>query len=168
LENRGEGAPVKKEKLSVLYSGSAQIDKEYMPLVQDRLYFYQKIAAATAVSAVGAVQDEIIDRFGPLREETINLFKIANLQCALYFYPFSKCKISGTEFSINLEAVPSGVSPQIFFERLHKVFRGGSHPFKFVTGRSGVLVLSFKTASLSDSFSFSKKFVELFSRAAGG
>jgi len=120
------------------------------------------------VSAVSAVQNEIIDRFGPLREETINLFKIANLQCALYFYPFAKCKISGAEFSINLEAVPTGVSPQVFFERLHEVFRGGSPPFKFVAGRSGVLILSFKTASLSDSFSFSKKFVELFSRAAGG
>ena len=167
LEKRGEGTPVKKEKLSVLYSGCAQIDKEYMPLVQDRLYFYQKISAATTVSEVSAVQNEIIDRFGPLREETINLFKIATLQCALYFYPFSKCKISCAEFSINLEAVPSGLRPQLFFEKLHKVFRVSSHPFKFVTGRSGVLVLSFKTASLSDSFSFSKKFVELFSRVAG-
>ena len=168
LEKRGEGPPVKKEKLSVLYSGSAQIEKEYMPLVQDRLFFYQKISAATAVSAIRAIEDEMIDRFGPLRDQTVNLFKIANLQCALYFYPFSKCKISGAGFSINLEAVPSGVSPQVFFERLRRVFRGSAHPLNLVAGRSGVLVLSFKAASLSDSFSFSKKFVELFSRAAGG
>jgi len=85
LEKRGEGTPVKKEKLSVLYSGCAQIDKEYMPLVQDRLYFYQKISAATTVSEVSAVQNEIIDRFGPLREETINLFKIAMKSFIKYF-----------------------------------------------------------------------------------
>ena len=113
------------------------------------------------------MQNEIIDRFGPLREETISLFEIASLQCSLYFYPFSKCKISCAEFSISLEAEPPGIRPQLFFERLHKVFRDGSHPFKFVTGSSGVLVLSFRAASLSDSFSFSKKFVELFSRVAG-
>ena len=168
LEKRGEGSPEKREKISVIYSGSAQINKEYMPLVQDRLYFYQKISVATTVGAIGAVKNEIIDRFGPLREETKNLFSIANFQCALYSYPFSKCKISRTEFSIDLEAVPSGMRPQLFFERLRKVFYSNPYPFKVITGRSGVLVLSFKTSSLFESFSFSKKFVELFSRVAEG
>jgi len=167
LEKRGEGDPIKREKLSVLYSGSAQIDKEYMPLVQDRLYFYQKISETTAVSAVRAIQDEMIDRFGPLRSQTVSLFKIASLRCSLSFYPFSRCKIGDTGFSVNLEAVPSDVSPQAFFERLRGVFRGGAHPLSLITERSGALVLSFKTASVSDSLSFSKKFVELFSRAAG-
>ena len=123
---------------------------------------------ATDVGTVGALKSEIIDRFGPFREETKNLFSIANLQCALYSYPFSRCKISKTEFSIDLEAVPSGVRPQLFFERLRKIFYGNPYPFKIVTGRSGVLVLSFKTPSLSDSLAFSKNFVELFSRVAAG
>jgi transcription-repair coupling factor (superfamily II helicase) len=168
LEKRGEGSSEKREKVSVVYSGGAQIDKEYMPLVQDRLYFYQKISVATTVDTIGAVKSEIIDRFGPLREETRALFSIAKLQCALYSYPFSRCKIGRAEFSIELEAVPSGLRPQLFFEGLRKAFYSSPHSFKIVTGRSGVLVLSFKTPSLSDSLSFSKNFVELFSRVAGG
>ncbi len=167
VEKRGGRVVVKKEKLSVVCSGSAQICLDYMPLVQDRLYFYQKISEAITVGDVDVVYNELVDRFGKITAETNNLFKITYIQCSLYPYPFSRCKIMTSEFSLVLNAVPGGVGPQGFFVLLQKTFNNCGRPFKLKEGPAGSLILSFKTESLKDSFSFSDKFVELFSQLAG-
>ena len=165
VKEKGDGPlDEKREKLIVVFKGSAQIPSDYMPLVQDRLYFYQKISSVTNLKNLNEVSAELRDRFGPLPGEAETLFKLSQIQCSLSSFPISKCNINKFSLSFVLDAIPKGVSPQDFFDSLQRVLKGEAHPFKIETIKNGSLLVSFETASLDDSFSLALLFHELFSR----
>ena len=162
-ESLGEKTSKQKDKLSVVFSGDALIKNEYMPLVQDRLYFYQKISEALSVDDIFSVREELVDRFGPLPIETETLLTISSLQCALYSYPILKIFIKPNVFSVVLGGVPAGLGPSAFFQRLSEAFQDSGRPYKIKNGGEGSLVIAFETVSIKDSLGFSFKFAELFS-----
>ncbi|MBN4080722.1 DEAD/DEAH box helicase [Caldithrix abyssi] len=167
-EKKGDKPVLKKEKLTVVYSGSAQIEANYMPLVQDRLYFYQEISEANTIERLDEIHKELRDRFGLIPQEAENLFKIASIQCSLYQYPVSKCTINGSSSSFVLDNVPKEMPPEQFFDSLQKTLNTYPHPFRIETGKTGVLIISFKTQSIEDSFSLTQRFGELFSQIISG
>ena len=69
-----------KEKAGVVFSGPAFIDEGYMPLVQDRLSFYQKISKVFAVDDLFEIKEEFLDRFGVFGKNIENLFLITEIQ----------------------------------------------------------------------------------------
>jgi transcription-repair coupling factor (superfamily II helicase) len=162
-ESLGEKTSKQKDKLSVVFSGDALIKNEYMPLVQDRLYFYQKISESFSVDDIFSVREELVDRFGPLPIETETLLTISSLQCALYSYPILKSFIKPNVFSVVLGEVPAGLGPSAFFQRLSEAFQDSGRPYKIKNGSEGFLVIAFETVSIKDSLGFSIKFAELFS-----
>ncbi len=167
-ENHGGETGIEKEKLAVVYAGSAQIENDYMPMVQDRLYFYQKLSETKTVAQLDEIRTELRDRFGPIPKVAEDLFKVSSIQCSLYQYPISKCTINSASTSFVLDAVPGEMDPQQFFESLQTTLNNYPHPFRIETGKTGALIVSFKTQSISDSFSLAQKFGELFSRIISG
>ena len=165
VKEKGDGPlDEKREKLIVVFKGSAQIPSDYMPLVQDRLYFYQKISSVTNLKNLNEVSAELRDRFGPLPSEAETLFRLSQIQCSLYSFPLSKCNIDKFSLSFVLDAIPKGVSPQDFFDSLQRVLKGEARLFKIETIKTGSLLVRFETTSLDDSFSLALLFHELFSR----
>jgi transcription-repair coupling factor (superfamily II helicase) len=58
----------------------ALIPEDYLPDVHLRLVLYKRIAAAPDGEALGELEAELIDRFGPLQPATQNLFRITRLK----------------------------------------------------------------------------------------
>ena len=154
----------KKEKAKIVFGGSAQIEKDFMPLVQDRLYFYQKLSSETTVFGLEKIRSELRDRFGPIPKETETLFKITQIQCSLFPYPISKCNLGPSFTSFVLDAVPNEKDPLAFFVSLQRVLNESFYVFKIEPLKSGSLVVSIETSSTGESFSLAMQFQELFSR----
>tara|TARA_B100001750_G_C15024769_1_gene358808 strand:- start:108 stop:530 length:423 start_codon:yes stop_codon:yes gene_type:complete len=51
-----------------------------MPLLQDRLYFYQLLSNANNKKEIITVQEEISDRYGKPHKDTRNLYKITEIR----------------------------------------------------------------------------------------
>ena len=60
----------------IQFYGKAAFSDSYMPLLQDRLYFYQLLSSANNKKEIITVQEEISDRYGKPRKDTRNLYKI--------------------------------------------------------------------------------------------
>ncbi|MCZ8131359.1 MAG: transcription-repair coupling factor [Steroidobacteraceae bacterium] len=56
------------------------IPEDYMPDVHLRLVLYKRISAAPDAEALGELEAEMIDRFGPLQAPTQHLFRITRLK----------------------------------------------------------------------------------------
>ena len=80
-EERG----VKKEDSStIIVSGfSSDLPKGFVPLIEDRLYFYQSLALAGSLEKVGDIKEELVDRFGPLPRRAALLLEISRLRVFL-------------------------------------------------------------------------------------
>ncbi|WP_338084559.1 transcription-repair coupling factor [Desulfoprunum benzoelyticum] len=64
---------------------SAFIPQQYMPDISQRYMTYRRIAALTSAPAAShdELQEELIDRYGPLPQELRNLFRIVSLKADL-------------------------------------------------------------------------------------
>ena len=79
-KSRGEGKNICVPKIQ--YFGNASFDDNYIPLSQDRLYYYQRLSAAKNKQDIGAVQEEVADRYGKPGPGTTNLYKITEIRTA--------------------------------------------------------------------------------------
>jgi len=66
----------------IQYYGNASFNDNYMPLSQDRLYYYQRLSAAKNKQDISAIQEEVIDRYGKPGPDTKNLYKITEIRTA--------------------------------------------------------------------------------------
>ena len=60
----------------IQFFGNASFPDAYMPLPQDRLYYYQRLSAAKNKQDLGAIKEEAVDRYGVPGPGTLNLYKI--------------------------------------------------------------------------------------------
>lgn len=65
---------------TIVFGGSAYFSASYIPLAQDRVYYYQRLAVASNVEDVSAVYGEIVDRFGRMPDESENVVAIAKIR----------------------------------------------------------------------------------------
>ena len=66
----------------IQYFGDASFKDSYIPLSQDRLYYYQRLSASKTKQEVNAVQEEITDRYGKPGPGAKNLFIITATRAA--------------------------------------------------------------------------------------
>ena len=59
---------------------SIRIPEEYVPDINDRLVLYKRISSANNEHEIDQFNDELMDRFGPIPEETKNLERIMRLK----------------------------------------------------------------------------------------
>ena len=79
-KSRGAGKNICVPKIQ--YFGNASFNDNYIPLSQDRLYYYQRLSAAKNKQDLDAVQEEVEDRYGKPGPGTTNLYKITEIRTA--------------------------------------------------------------------------------------
>ena len=67
---------------TIQYFGNASFNDSYMPLSQDRLFYYQRLSTAKDRQDICAIHEEITDRFGRPGADTTNLYKITEIRIA--------------------------------------------------------------------------------------
>ena len=78
-ELRGQGAEQRIEpeiKLPV----PALLPEEYVDAVNHRLVFYKQLSSARNGEELDEIRDELLDRYGPLPAEAVNLFDVIRLK----------------------------------------------------------------------------------------
>ena len=162
-EKSGGGVKKPKEKLRIVFSGSAFIDARYMPLVQDRLYFYQRLSSVNKTEDLFAIKEALLDRFGPFTKNVDALFLLTKTQCLFYPFPVSKCKVSSSSVVFILDSEPKKTNPQKFLEALHGEAKQFGVPFRLVSQKSGGLSLSFDVKNIDVGLEFAVRFANKFS-----
>ena len=59
------------------------LPENYVPLIEDRLYFYQSLALAGSLEKIKDVEDGLLDRFGPLPFESTFLLEVSKIRVLL-------------------------------------------------------------------------------------
>ena len=59
---------------------SSSFDVEYMPLSEDRIYYYQRIASTFRIDELDTLEAEVVDRYGRLLDESKNIFILAKVR----------------------------------------------------------------------------------------
>ena len=163
VEKRGIKTKKGKEKIIISFGGSAHIEESFMPLIEDRLYFYQEIAKTQTTSGLVLVKNEVIDRFGQLPTPIKNLFKISRVQCLFYDYPVLKCKIDPGQTVLLIGDIGGRVDGGVFLKTLCDFFVEKNRILSYKNKNGLTLQLSYDTISYDDSFSFLEELVNLFS-----
>ena len=77
---KGAPPPQKREEVEISSSIPALLPDSYIPEVSSRLQIYRKISALDSEEAIDEAQKELIDRFGPLGDEGINLLNLLKIR----------------------------------------------------------------------------------------
>ncbi|MFQ6677437.1 MAG: DEAD/DEAH box helicase [Fidelibacterota bacterium] len=81
LDEKLKGSGFKKvTRPTVSIKRGAFFSEEYIPIVQDRIYYYQRLASAVNTDEVFAVKYEVLDRYGKMSEEADNVINAAYLR----------------------------------------------------------------------------------------
>ena len=88
---------------------SSSFDTKYMPLSEDRIFYYQRIASSFEVNDLDVLKLEVVDRFGPLVRPAENVFLLAKLRVLYARSMVSKIDINerSVVFSFHKKDTPS-------------------------------------------------------------
>ncbi|MFD4430924.1 transcription-repair coupling factor [Nocardia sp. NPDC058497] len=95
----------------------AHIPPDYIASDRLRLEAYRKLAAAQDDSALAAVVEELVDRYGPLPVEVGRLVSVAKLRLLARAYDVSEIVVTGTTLKIAPLTLPD--SKQLRLKRLY-------------------------------------------------
>ncbi|MFD4368321.1 transcription-repair coupling factor [Rhodococcus sp. NPDC058521] len=95
----------------------AHIPPDYVTSDRLRLEGYRKLAAATDHDGIGAVVDELVDRYGPLPEEVRRLISVAKLRLLAREYGVEEIAVVGTQIKISPMELPD--SKQMRLKRIY-------------------------------------------------
>jgi transcription-repair coupling factor (superfamily II helicase) len=104
---------------------SAYIPEKYMPDISQRYITYRRIAALTSSSPEmhDDLRDELIDRYGPLPLETVNLFRVVALKTGLMALRINKLE-RGTDSLVFSFMTDTPLSPEMLLDYLQKPATG--------------------------------------------
>ena len=80
----------------------AYLPEDYMPDQNQRLSWYKRISRARVKEEIDTLQDELIDRYGPLPEPVRNLMSVALVKLFLLHYRVRELAYTGAEISLAL------------------------------------------------------------------
>ncbi len=147
----------------VSFSGNAFIPDTYVPLVQDRLSFYQRLSEVVNRDEIKAIESELCDRFGPLPKETKNLIHIAETKKVFSSLPVSKIFMSKKETRIIFKDLPLAIDAPVFINQIKEWFDSKAVVFKVKDISGGRLSVEFSSTSFEKSQRLCFQFAELFS-----
>ncbi len=81
--------PIEKGEIKISLDVSANIPNDYISDPMIKIEMYQKLSNAEAEDGLENVTDELIDRFGDIPKETLNLIEIVRIR--------NKCKVIGID-----------------------------------------------------------------------
>ena len=59
---------------------NSSFDKTYIPISEDRIYYYQRLAIVSSDDEFNFLKDEVVDRYGPLSSSANNVFNLTKLR----------------------------------------------------------------------------------------
>ena len=103
--------------LKIVAFFNSSFEASYMPLSEDRIYFYQRIASTLSRSGLDKIESEVVDRFGVLSVGAKNMFYISQLRIVYNMSLVSKIDINRRSVVLSLNKNES-VFFRDYFERL--------------------------------------------------
>ena len=137
--------------------GAAYFPASYMPLAQDRVYYYQRLSVAQGLPGVVTVQNEILDRFGRLPAESENVVSVAKIR--ELFVGCSVKKISLKNKSAAIYFSETKENDPFNLTGLQKLLSSTKRAFRF--NNNGGFAAFIDMNSLNDALSFAAHFAEL-------
>ncbi len=95
----------------------ANLPVEYLPGERLRLEAYRSLAGATTDEKVDAVQEELLDRFGPLPDAVQNLLAVARFKVRCRAYGVSEVSLQGN--TVRFSPVSLAESAQLRLQRVY-------------------------------------------------
>jgi transcription-repair coupling factor (superfamily II helicase) len=136
VKNKRVESGVGSLKISAFFNSS--FEESYMPLSEDRIYYYQRLAVALSGDGLDKTESEVVDRFGVLAVGAKNMFDLSRLRLVYNMSFVSKIDInkSSVMFSFNKN---KSVLFKKYFDRLIENLRLASVGHSFKRGNHGSL-----------------------------
>ncbi len=162
----GNKSAQRQQPARIVFGGDAMIPADYMNIVQDRLFFYQRLADADSLEAVNSAAAELKDRFGRLPAAVENLIFVACLRISTVGSGLSAINVQSGAVSGTITDTTRFSNPVTMMEELKAVFNASSQPYRFSTDKHDQLNFELKARSQTDSMELAQQIVELFSPVA--
>ena len=108
-----------KEPIVVHYKDS-YFDHRYIKNNSQRLLFYNKVSKALSLKEIKKVKEELVDRFGPLKQAAKNLFFLSEIRVVFSNTIVSRVDIRKDSFLFTLEQFNPNQNPAILINKLYK------------------------------------------------
>ena len=130
-----------KEPVVIHYNDSF-FDRGYIKNNSQRLFFYNKISKALSLEEIKSIKEELIDRFGPLRQATKNLFLSSQTRIVFSNTIVSKVEIREDSLLFTLEGFNTKKNPLCLINELSNFERGNSCKIQFKESKSNSFMFS--------------------------
>lgn len=147
----------------VLIDGPALLPGDYVQLVEDRLYFYQRLSEARKKTTVKDVKNEIRDRFGKLPEAAENLVLVSDLRVSLTGSTVTLLHLKHRGFVVHVSGLKDGTSPPSFLSSLTAIFPPWRGTVKLKPGNNESLLVEVEIFDTVETKNAVYQFVKLFS-----
>jgi transcription-repair coupling factor (superfamily II helicase) len=145
----------------VIHYGDSYFDHNYIKSNSQRLFFYNKVSTALSLEKIKEIKEELVDRFGPLKQTTINLFLMSEIRVVFSNTLVSKVIVKKNSLLFTLENFHSDQDPLILINRLSNFEKNTSCRIQFKDLKNNLF--EFSVYSFVDSFSIISKLGRLFS-----
>ena len=99
-ELKGESVSTRDIETTVEFKTNAYIDANYISDEDQRIDIYRIISAVESEEDISDIQDELIDRYGDIPEETINLIDIAFIKNLAEIWDFQSLNRNPTQGAV--------------------------------------------------------------------
>ena len=104
----------------VIHYGNVYFDRKYIKSNSQRLFFYNKISNALSIDKIKEIKEELVDRFGPLKQAAINLILLSEIRVVFSNTLISKVIINEDSFLFTLENFRSDQNPLVLINKLSR------------------------------------------------
>ncbi len=163
LESRKDASTQIAESVKVKLDLPATLDGSYVPLVQDRLYFYQQIADIQSTDRIQDLRSELLDRFGPLPPAAENLLLASRYRISLFRSSITSIDIKSNSVTITLKEVTPFLSVEALLQKLSEELSRIDLSYHMKPVKNQTLVIHFQTGDRDLSIWVADLFVSLFS-----
>ena len=129
--NSSRGKPGSPSIPKITYFGDASLKEEYMPLSQDRLFYYQRLSNVKVKKDLSNVKKEIKDRFGKPGVCVRNLYKITALRLAYTNTMINKIFVEKDRAILFLKKGTQKTTNELDIERLMKALESAKIKYVF-------------------------------------
>ena len=163
-EKRGLiGGPVR-QPVSVSFGGAALFGADYMPLVEDRLYYYQRLSKAEKPGEVAQIKTEVLDRFGKMTKEVKNLFLVGRVKVCFFHLSPLRVVFNKRSVCVELDGLPEGFEMGLVLSFFKKLEKESEITARVEQKKKGRLSFLFKGLGFKRGVKTCENFDSLFSR----
>ena len=148
---------------SVSFVGESLLGEDYMPLVEDRLYYYQQLSETKTKRGFLQIKKEVCDRFGKPPDAVKNLFMVSESQRSFRTLEPKKIKIDKNTVSFVFNSLPKNCGAKIFIEKVEVLSKKSPFNIKAKMGVGDSLSVVFSGATIKNVVALCVLFDSLFS-----